>query len=92
MDSTTRLSVELPEEVAESVRAKVASGTYGSISEVVAEGLALLAEQDEPLDPSVETGLAAGYDAWKADPGDVLDIDAAAERLKEESSRRQHRG
>jgi hypothetical protein len=56
---------------------------------VVAEGLALLAEQDEPLDKAVEAGLAAGYDAWKADPAYVLDIDAAAERLTEESRRRQ---
>lgn len=92
MDSTTRLSVELPEDLAETVRARVASGHYGSVSDVVAEGLALLAEQDEPLEPSVEAALAAGYDAWQADRENVLDIDDAAERLREESRRRQHQG
>ncbi len=88
MESSTRLSIELPQDLAAAVRERVASGKYASESEVVAEGLALLAERDEPLHPDIEAQLASGYDAWKSDPADVLSLRDAAARLQKEAERR----
>ncbi len=47
MRSTQQFSITLPNEMAEAVRAKVAAGEYATESEVIRDGLRLLAEQDE---------------------------------------------
>ena len=56
MDATRRLEIELPEELADFVRANVESGRYASESEVVLAALALLDEPDE-TDEAVEAWL-----------------------------------
>lgn len=68
MDARRRLEIELPEEMADGVRARVASGEFASESEVVRAGLELLDEQEGEHDPEVDAQLAAGFDAWKANP------------------------
>jgi putative addiction module CopG family antidote len=91
MAATTHLSVELPREVADLVRARVASGAYASESDVITEGLALLEEQDASLEGWVETDLAAAFDAWRAEPADTATLDVLAARLDEESASRHPR-
>lgn len=59
MEATRRLSIELSEDMAEAVSARVASGEFASESEVVQEGLRLLEEQDEPLEDEVEAWLGS---------------------------------
>ena len=88
MDQSAHFDVELPEDLAEAVRARVESGAYASVSEVIQEGLRLLAEQEEPLEDWVRAELAAGYDAWKADPSKVYTIEEVRERLDEQRRRR----
>jgi len=83
MEATRRLEIELPEEMADGVRARVESGEFASESEVVRAGLELLEEQDEPHDPMVDAQLAAGYDAWKANPAAVYSLDEVEEHLRE---------
>lgn len=71
MDSTRRLEVELPEALADSVRARVEAGEFADASEVVATGLALLEDRDrEESDPELEAWLrnevVPAYDNWKS--------------------------
>lgn len=87
MDSR-RLSIELPEDLAEVVDALVASGGYADASEVIREALELLAGQDAPLEEWVARELAAGYDAWKANPTDVIPIEEVNARLDQERALR----
>jgi putative addiction module CopG family antidote len=68
MRSTQQFSVTLPNEMAEQVRAKVASGDYASESEVIREGLRALQARDRDLDAWLRTEAASAYDAIKADP------------------------
>ncbi|MEA3063507.1 MAG: hypothetical protein QOJ94_3288 [Sphingomonadales bacterium] len=42
-----------------------------------------------PLDPAIAAELAAGYDAWEANPGGTIPLEDAARRLREESERRE---
>lgn len=59
MESTRRLSVELPEDVADAVEARVNAGEYASVSDVIEDGLRALAERDDEIlrDPAVEKWL-----------------------------------
>ena len=47
MESTRRLDIELPEDLADAVEARVSAGEYASVSDVVADGLRALAERDD---------------------------------------------
>jgi antitoxin ParD1/3/4 len=71
MEATRRIEIELPEEMAEAVRARVASGEFASESEVVATGLALLddrdaGEDDPELDAWLRGEVVPAYEEWKA--------------------------
>lgn len=71
MDATRRLEVELPEGLADAVRARVQSGEFADESEVVATGLALLEDRDrDSEDPELESWLrrevVPAYEEWKA--------------------------
>ncbi len=93
MDATRRLDIELPEELAEAVSARVASGRFANASEVIQEGLRLLDEEEsDPLKPWVRDELAGGYDEWKANPTDGVPLEEVAARLDEERQRRRARG
>lgn len=88
MDATRRLEIELPEGMAEGVRARVESGEFASESDVVRAGIELLDEQDEPHDAEVDALLAEGYDAWKANPTGGIPLEEVDARLDEERKRR----
>jgi Arc/MetJ-type ribon-helix-helix transcriptional regulator len=71
MDATRRLEVELPDALADSVRARVESGEFADESEVVATGLAMLEDRDrEEDDPELEAWLrrevVPAYEEWKS--------------------------
>jgi putative addiction module CopG family antidote len=83
-----RLSIELPEEVAETIDARIASGRNASESDVVREALELLAAQDGPLEDWMAEELIAGYDAWRADPACGIPLEEVSARLDEERALR----
>jgi putative addiction module CopG family antidote len=59
VDATKRLDIELPEDLAEAVSARVASGRFASASEVIQEGLRLLDEQEsDPLEEWLRAEVA----------------------------------
>jgi putative addiction module CopG family antidote len=68
MRKTQSLSITLPHDMAKSVKAKVASGTYATESEVIREGLRALNERDAALEEWLRTEGVARYDAYKRDP------------------------
>ena len=69
MRSTQQFSVTLPNEMADAVRAKVASGEYATESEVIRDGLRTLLARDEAVEQWLRGEVAAAYDALKASPG-----------------------
>ena len=82
MDSR-RLSIELPEELAEIVDALVGSGSYANASEVIQEALELFTRQDAPLEDWEERELIASYDEWRANPTGGYTVEEVRARLEE---------
>lgn len=68
MRTTRQMSITLPVEMADSVRAKVASGAYASESEVIREGLRALEARDEAVERWLRTEVVASYDEMKTHP------------------------
>ncbi|PYE85220.1 ribbon-helix-helix domain-containing protein [Phyllobacterium leguminum] len=83
---STQLKVTLPDDMAQMVKDKVASGEYASESEVILDGLYALQEHESPHegDPAFEHWLReviASYDEVKADPSRTLTIEQVREHL-----------
>jgi len=68
MRSTRQLSITLPNEMAEMVRARVESGEYASESEIIRDGLRALEMRDRALEAWLWEDVVTAYDAMKADP------------------------
>jgi putative addiction module CopG family antidote len=68
MRSTQQFSITLPNDMAETVRSKVASGEYATESEVIRDGLRALMARDQAVEAWLRTEVAAAYDALKASP------------------------
>jgi putative addiction module CopG family antidote len=81
MRSTQRFSITLPNDMAEAVRAKVASGQYATESEVIRDGLRVLIARDQAVDAWLRTEAAAAYDALKSSPKRSVSAAKVRERL-----------
>lgn len=68
MTAMRKLTVEIPANLALFVDAQVAAGHYASADEVLAEGLAGLAEDDAELEAWIERNVIPVYDRVMADP------------------------
>ena len=68
MRTTRQLSVTLPNDMADRVRARVASGEYASESEVIRDGLRALQERERAVEQWLRQDVASAYDAIQADP------------------------
>jgi putative addiction module CopG family antidote len=75
MRSTRQLSITLPNEMADMVRAKVESGAYASESEVIREGLRSLQDRDAAIERWLRDEVAPTYDRMIADPSRAIPID-----------------
>jgi antitoxin ParD1/3/4 len=75
MRTTQQLSITLPNEMAELVRAKVESGAYASESEVIREGLRALELHERALESWLKEQVAPAYDAMKANPSRAVSSD-----------------
>jgi antitoxin ParD1/3/4 len=83
MRSTQQFSITLPNEMAEAVRAKVASGEYATESEVIRDGLRTLLGRDQAVEAWLRTEVAAAYDALKKAPGRAISAAKVRQRLAE---------
>lgn len=68
MRSSQQLSITLPNEMANLIRAKVAAGEYASESEVIRDGLRILLARDRLVEDWLQKQVVPAYDAIKADP------------------------
>lgn len=75
MRSTQQLNITLPNEMAELIRTKVATGEYATESEVISDGLRSLQAQDQAVERWLSDQVGPAYDALKTDPSRALSID-----------------
>ena len=81
MDSTQQFSITLPNEMAELVRANVASGGYATESGVFTDGLCALIAGDQAVEAWLQEEVAAAYDALKASPDRAVPASQVRARL-----------
>jgi Arc/MetJ-type ribon-helix-helix transcriptional regulator len=95
MEATRRLEIELPEELADWMRAQIESGRFESDSEAAASALTLMLEQDEEAasDPEMEDWLrnhvVPTYRAWQASGKPGLTVDEVRASLARRRAERQ---
>lgn len=81
MRSTQQFSITLPNEMADAVRAKVATGEYATESEVIRDGLRVLLARDRAIDDWLRSDVAAVCDSLASDPSRGVAIDEVRARL-----------
>ena len=88
MRTTQQFSITLPNDMAESVRAKVASGEYATESEVIREGLRALLARDQAVEAWLRREVAGAYDALKTSPARAVPASKVRARLSAMQNRR----
>ena len=84
MRTTQQFSITLPNEMADIVKTKVATGEYATESEVIRDGLRVLMARDRAMDSWLHYAVGPAYDALKANPGRAVTIDQVRARLAAE--------
>ena len=87
MRTTQQMSITLPNEMADVVKAKVRTGEYASESEVIRDGLRALMARDRAVESWLHNQVGAAYDALKADPSRGVTADHVRARLAAERSK-----
>jgi antitoxin ParD1/3/4 len=75
MRTTQQFSITLPNEMAEAVKSKVATGEYATESEVIRDGLRALLARDRAVESWLHEHVGPAYDALKAAPARGVTID-----------------
>lgn len=83
MRTTKQLSITLPNNMAEALKERVASGAYASESEVVRDGLRALFARDEAVETWLRTEVVAAYDELRADPSRAISSNGMRAHLAE---------
>ena len=78
-------TVSLPHEHAAFVDAKVSSGDYASVSEVVRAGLRALQERDAAVERWLQEQVTPVYDAMKAYPARAIAASTVFSKLRKRS-------
>ena len=84
MRTTKQLSITLPKEMADVVKAKVATGEYATESEVIRDGLRVLIARDRAVESWLLKQVVPAYDALKADPSRAVTVNQIRARLAAE--------
>ncbi|KQP13590.1 type II toxin-antitoxin system ParD family antitoxin [Pseudorhodoferax sp. Leaf267] len=84
MRTTHQLSVTLPKEMADAVKAKVSTGEYASESEVIRDGLRALMARDRAVEGWLHGTVGPAYDALQADPSRARTVGQVQARLADE--------
>lgn len=84
MRTTQQFSITLPNDMADTVKSKVAAGEYATESEVIRDGLRALMARDRAVDHWLQRQVAPAYDALKADPLRAVTIDQVRATLAAE--------
>lgn len=84
MRTTRQLSITLPNEMADVIKAKVETGEYASESEVIRDGLRALLARDRAVENWLNNEVGPAYDALKADPSRASSVSQIRGRLAAE--------
>ncbi|MDP2784852.1 MAG: type II toxin-antitoxin system ParD family antitoxin [Sulfurimicrobium sp.] len=84
MRTTQQFSITLPNEMADIVKTKVATGEYATESEVIRDGLRALMARDRAMENWLREGVGPAYDALKADPARAISVDQVRAKLAAE--------
>lgn len=87
MRTTQQMSITLPNDMADAVRAKVRAGEYASESEVIRDGLRALMARDRAVESWLQDQVGPAYDALKADPSSAVTADQLRARLAVEHAK-----
>lgn len=88
MRTTKQLSITLPNDMAEALKERVASGAYASESEVVRDGLRALFAREDAIESWLRTEVVAAYDELRTDPSRAISSDEMRAHLAEIHKRR----
>jgi putative addiction module CopG family antidote len=88
MDAKRQFSITLPIDVVEAVEARIKSGAYSSVSEVLGDGLRALVERDSTLETWLREEVVAGHKAYLDDPSQGVPADAILGRITASPSSR----
>jgi antitoxin ParD1/3/4 len=83
-----RRTISLPAEQGAYIDQLVASGEYGSASEVVRAGIRALQQHDKAIEHWLRTEVAETYDKMVADPGRGITIDTVRSEFQERARKR----
>ena len=81
MRTTHQMSITLPNEMANLVKAKVRAGEYASESEVIRDGLRALLARERVMENWLLAHVGPAFDALKADPSRAVTPDQVRARL-----------
>ena len=81
MRTTQQMSITLPDELAETVKARIDSGEYATESEVIRGGLRTLMARDRAVEHWLREQVGPAYDALKADPSRAVTAKQIRARL-----------
>ncbi len=84
MRTTQQFSITLPNEMADVVKSKVATGEYATESEVIRDGLRVLMARDRAVESWLHEQVGPTYDALKAEPSRAVTVDQVQARLAAE--------
>ncbi|RUP24896.1 MAG: type II toxin-antitoxin system ParD family antitoxin [Curvibacter sp.] len=87
MRTTQQMSITLPNDMADLVKARVRSGEYASESEVLREGLRALMARDRAVESWLHQQVGQAYDNLKTDPSRALTVDQVRARLAAEHAK-----
>ena len=81
MKPVAKRTISLPEEQSTFIDAKVASGDYGSASEVVRAGLRALQERDAAIERWLREEVVPTYERMKANPESAISAQEMRRRM-----------
>lgn len=87
MRTAQQMSITLPNDMADLVKAKVRTGEYASESEVLRDGLRALLARDRAMESWLHDQVGPAYDALKADPSRAVTADQVRARLAAETTK-----
>ena len=87
MRTTRKISITLPNGMADAVKAKVRSGEYASKSEVSREGVSILLASDQAVEKWLHNEVGSAYDAIKADPSRAIPVEQINKHIANHHSR-----
>lgn len=85
--TTQQMSITLPKEMADMVKAKVRAGEYASESEVIRDGLRALMARDRAVESWLHQQVGPAFDALQADPSRAVSADDVRARLAAEHAK-----